>query len=88
MPDLDGTELASLSSARKEAVILAGALIKEHGQSFWDSQEWHMEVTDESGILLFRLDFMATEGPVVSASEGLRRASSPGSSMAHALSQI
>ena len=36
MPDLDGHELPDLESARNEAVVFAGALLKDHGQKFLD----------------------------------------------------
>jgi hypothetical protein len=61
--DQDGTELASVSRARIEAVRLAGNLIAEQGQEFWDERAWSMEVEDESGGVLFRLDFTASDGP-------------------------
>ena len=67
IPDPDGTELPDLHTARKEAVKLAGRLLLDDPETFWEGSEWHVEVTDDSGLLLFRLDFMATEAPVVSS---------------------
>jgi hypothetical protein len=60
VPDPDGTELASLSVARLEAVKLAGELLRDQPQTFWDGSDWHLDVTDERGHILFRLDFTAT----------------------------
>ncbi len=68
MPDLDGHELPDLESARNEAVALAGALLKDHGQKFWSGQTWHMDVTDHTGLLLFRLDFTAALSPAAQSS--------------------
>jgi hypothetical protein len=61
IPDPDGTELPDLRSARVEAVKLAGRLLMDEPDSFWEGSNWHLEVTDDSGIALFRLDFMATD---------------------------
>lgn len=59
IPDRDGTELASVSVARVEAVKLAGRLLMDEPARFWDGSDWHLEVTDERGHILFRLDFAA-----------------------------
>jgi hypothetical protein len=61
IPDPDGTELPDLKSARKEAVKLAGRLLLDEPDSFWEGSDWHVEVTDDRGVILFRLDFMATD---------------------------
>ena len=65
MPDLEGTELANIDEARVEAVRFAGSLLNEHGTQFWQGQNWHMKVTDETGLMFFQLDFTATESPSV-----------------------
>jgi hypothetical protein len=61
IPDPEGTDLPDLRSARVEAVKLAGRLLMDEADSFWEGSDWHLEVTDDSGIALFRLDFRATE---------------------------
>ena len=61
IPDPDGTHLPDLRSARVEAVKLAGRLLMDEPESFWEGSNWHVEVTDHSGVILFRLDFMATD---------------------------
>ncbi len=60
---LDGSELPDLQAAREEAVALAGALLKEASEKFWSGEQWHMDVTDGNGLVLFRLDFSATQHP-------------------------
>jgi hypothetical protein len=61
IPDPDGTELPDLRAARVEAVKLAGRLLMDEPDTFWEGSDWHLEVTDDSGIALFRLDFTATD---------------------------
>jgi hypothetical protein len=61
IPDPDGTDLPDLRSARVEAVKLAARLLMDEPETFWEGSNWHVEVTDASGIALFRLDFMATD---------------------------
>ena len=68
MPDDIGTELPNAQEARVQAVDLAGRLITEQARTFADGTQWHLEVTDERGMILFRLDFMATDAPSTSTS--------------------
>ncbi|MFC3069336.1 DUF6894 family protein [Phenylobacterium soli] len=63
LPDLQGTELAGLNIARDEALRLAGAVIKERPETFWNAKRWSMEVCDDAGLLLFALTLAATEMP-------------------------
>jgi hypothetical protein len=65
IPDPEGTELPDIRSARNEAVKLAGRLLLDEPDKFWEGSEWHVEVTDDAGLILFRLDFTATEAPVL-----------------------
>jgi hypothetical protein len=64
MPDIVGTEFASLEDAREEAVHLAGTLLREHSKEFWTGESWHMEVHDEADRLLFTLAFTAKAEPL------------------------
>jgi hypothetical protein len=63
--DDDGTELPDLATAKCEAVKLAGRMICDASNTFWDTQEINMIVTDERGMTLFLLDFIGTEAPAV-----------------------
>ena len=65
LPDHEGTELPNLQAARVAAVELAGGLLKDGAAKFWDGMEWRVEVKDEAGLLLFILDFSATDSPAV-----------------------
>ncbi len=59
--DHDGMELAGWQAARVEAVQLAGRIIGDEARSVARGEHWHMEVVDEGGLTLFRLDFHVTE---------------------------
>lgn len=65
-PDLQGTELADLASARNEALRFAGHLLSETGERFWASGEWRMCVQDEGGRTLFELAFQAIDAAAAS----------------------
>ena len=68
-PDPEGTELPDLRTARVEAVKLAGQLLLDSPEEFWEGTEWQVEVTDHSGLTLFRLDFTATDAPAAGTSK-------------------
>lgn len=55
--DDDGTELAGLAEVRVQAVIAAGEAIKDLGERFWRTEEWHMRVTNEAGETVCQLSF-------------------------------
>ena len=63
--DGSGTALPDLDAARRHALIFASDLLKGQPDRFWQGEEWRMEVTDEWGLSLFELKFMATESPAV-----------------------
>jgi hypothetical protein len=66
--DLDGTELPDMYIAQAEAIRMSGEILREMGANFWDGTEWRLEVTDESGKVLFVLRFSAEERPLVDPS--------------------
>jgi hypothetical protein len=63
LDDPDGTELPDLETARSEAVRLVGGLLSDASSNFWSTQEWHVEVRDDSGLSLFRVDVTASDAP-------------------------
>ena len=65
--DSGGTELESLPTAKCHAVKLAGELICEQSDSFWDTAEWTLAVTDESGLLLFQLQIVGLDSAAISS---------------------
>ncbi len=56
--DRDGIVLADLSEARRHALSRAGGILDEEEQRGRLGEDCGMEVTDENGRLLFRLDFV------------------------------
>ncbi len=59
--DREGTEFPNLRYARAEAIRLAGAILPDEGDEFWDGTEWHMNVTDASGQSVLKLRFSADD---------------------------
>ncbi len=59
--DKEGTELSGLRQARAEAIQLAGAILRDEGDKFWNGEEWHMNVTDASGQSVLKLHFSADD---------------------------
>jgi len=59
--DNEGSELADLKKSRAEAIQLAGAILRDEGDTFWNGQEWHMDVTDASGLSVLKLRFSAQD---------------------------
>jgi hypothetical protein len=59
--DNEGSELASLREVRIEAIHLAGSILRDEGDKFWSSEEWHMNVTDASGLSVLKLRFSADD---------------------------
>jgi hypothetical protein len=62
--DDEGTELLGLRQARTEAIQLAGAILRDEGDTFWNGIEWHMNVTDASGQSVLKLRFSADDNGI------------------------
>ena len=58
-PDNDGTVLDDAATARAQAVMTAGAILKESGGRVEDGIEWRMTVVDEVGRTVCELHFSA-----------------------------
>lgn len=63
--DERGVELASWEEARLEAIRYAGEIFKDNPQRVKLGEDWLMEVTDEQGLILFRVDFRVMESPAM-----------------------
>jgi len=68
-PDPDGTELPDLDAAREGAVRLVGELLQDGYKGIMPGDDWRLEVTDESGLILFRLDFTMMAAACVSGAK-------------------
>jgi hypothetical protein len=62
-PDGEGVELEGLNAARIAAVKLSGELLSEAPDRFWSVGEWKCTCRDETGLILFVLNFYANEAP-------------------------
>ena len=62
-PDLVGSEYPDLESVRTEAVRRSGELLRDNARSFWGGSGWKLVVTDETGMILFALHFLAVSSP-------------------------
>lgn len=60
-PDESGTELASVDVARIEAVIFAGAYLRDHPELVWDGRRFEVQVTDDDGQRVFTIAVEANE---------------------------
>jgi hypothetical protein len=60
-PDAEGTEIDTLAHAKCQAMRMAGQIICDAAETFWDAAEWKMTVTDETGLTLFELLIFGTE---------------------------
>ena len=58
-----GTELADMEAVRHTAILAAGEAIRELGSKFWDSKDWQLEVTDESGKRVLTMNFSGNDQP-------------------------
>lgn len=65
VPDTDGTELPDWQTARLEAVRRAGEVLKVDAKSVAFDDDWRIEVTDGTGLILFQMIFLMIESPVM-----------------------
>lgn len=61
--DTEGTELPSAAYAKREGLKLIGSMLND---GFYDTQgaALLLEITDESGLVLFHIDVTARDTPV------------------------
>jgi hypothetical protein len=63
--DEEGTELPDWQTARIEAIHLAGNILRDAAQSIALGEDWCIEVTDHTGLILFQMTFQVVEAPVI-----------------------
>ena len=61
--DTEGSELENHHVARVEAIVYAGARLKEDPDLLWDGRDFRVEVTDQAGMLLFTVITLAVDAP-------------------------
>ncbi|MBW6528474.1 hypothetical protein KZ813_16645 [Sphingomonas sp. RHCKR7] len=68
--DREGVELASVDAVRSFAARLAAQLLQEDPAAYWNGDMWHISVTDDMNLTLFRLTFVAVDAPFLGSSSG------------------
>ena len=71
--DREGLELPDVASARREATLAVGDLLRERADELWRDGILRVCVTDDEGLTLFFIDVSATASPAVDSSFGLAR---------------
>jgi hypothetical protein len=59
----EGVELADHTAARVEAAKRIGLLLNEHAGLLWVDQDWQMDVTNETGLILYVINVTALKAP-------------------------
>lgn len=54
-PDLVGTDLPNLRTARAQAIATAGSILRENPEGLSEGHPWRLEVTGEEGQVLFTM---------------------------------
>jgi hypothetical protein len=63
--DREGTELPNWQAARLEAIQRAGEFLKDEADRVALGEDWRIEVTDHTGLVLFHMSFLVIESPVM-----------------------
>jgi hypothetical protein len=71
--DDDGTELSNFHEARVKAIRYAGEVLKDDAHCIALGEDWHMDVTDEAGLILLRLDFSVQVSSAIALSAETKR---------------
>jgi hypothetical protein len=68
--NVNGIELPNIQAARVEALRLAAETIRDAAERADLGDAWRVEVLDEVGLMLFRMDFLIAESPAASKALG------------------
>jgi hypothetical protein len=71
--DTEGTELPDPQAARLEAIRIAGDILKHDAHRIALGEDWRIEVTDDTGLILFQMTFLVVESPVMRRAAGAER---------------
>ena len=55
----EAADLPGATEARVEAARRVGDLLKAHAEQLWVDEDWHMAVTDGTGLILFVIQVSA-----------------------------
>ncbi|MBC7985946.1 MAG: hypothetical protein H7X93_04655 [Sphingomonadaceae bacterium] len=62
--DTVATETDDLTALRIEMAQFVGELLKDHAAKIWEDGDWRVDVTDDSGLILYVMRIGATDSPV------------------------
>jgi hypothetical protein len=62
-PDDEGLEFATLEEARTEAVRYAGEVLRDHPTLVWQGEDFRVEVTDRTRLVLFTIIVVGMDAP-------------------------
>jgi len=62
-PNSEGAELADHAAARNDAIIYAGQIMHGEPNVLWDGRDFVVDVTNDQGLMLFRLTAYVTNAP-------------------------
>lgn len=71
--DTVGEELIDPNAAQTYAIRHAGEVLQSEASSIRPFADWHLEVTDEAGCVILRLDFNVTPLPASANVSATRR---------------
>lgn len=71
--DTEGTELPDPQAARLEAIRIAGDILKHDAHRIALGEDWRIEVTDDTGLILFQMTFLVIESPAMLRAAGVER---------------
>ncbi len=74
--DQNGVELPDLAAAKIEGIRFAGVLIHENAACIATNWQWRIEVADETGLVLLRMDFSYVQSPALQHDSTLPSATS------------
>jgi hypothetical protein len=61
-------EMESLKDLRLELARFVGELLKDHAELIWADQDWQVDITDASGLILYVVHISAMETPATASS--------------------
>ena len=53
-------EMSDLTELRVEVARFVGQLLRDHANQIWVDEDWRVDVTDESGLILYVMQLTAT----------------------------
>jgi hypothetical protein len=63
-PDEDGTDLPDLEAVRRKATRVIAELLKERPSELWDTGHLQVEVADEAGAIVMKVEVSLDGGQV------------------------